>query len=248
MRTRTRVLVVLVVVGFGLAAAGVTWFLGRGSIEAVDIDRALEAAADAGRQEASSDDAAAAIEERVSDATGVWVVDTGFVEFDAITGSGTWVGYRIDEELRGFGEITAVGRSPRVEGRVVIDGSSVTSATIGADLQALRSDNANRDSWVSPIFVDRPVVFTLSRPVDFGAVPSEGQRVAVSAEGVLRIGDIERDVVVELSADVAGTRLFITGSTVVTLRDFDVSVPSVPIVLSVADDATIELALFLSRG
>jgi len=248
MRTRTRVLVVLVVVGFGLAAAGVTWFLGRGSIEAVDIDRALEAAADAGRQEASSDDAAAAIEERVSDATGVWVVDTGFVEFDAITGSGTWVGYRIDEELRGFGEITAVGRSPRVEGRVVIDGSSVTSATIGADLQALRSDNANRDSWVSPIFVDRPVAFTLSRPVDFGAVPSEGQRVAVSAEGVLRIGDIERDVVVELSADVAGTRLFITGSTVVTLRDFDVSVPSVPIVLSVADDATIELALFLSRG
>jgi polyisoprenoid-binding protein YceI len=176
------------------------------------------------------------------------VVDSGFVEFDAITGSGTWVGYRIDEELRGFGEITAVGRSPRVEGRVVIDGSSVTSATIGADLQALRSNNANRDSWVSPIFVDRPVVFTLSRPVDFGAVPSEGQRVAVSAEGVLRIGDIERDVVVELSADVAGTRLFITGSTVVTLRDFDVSVPSVPIVLSVADDATIELALFLSRG
>ena len=184
----------------------------------------------------------------MSDAIGVWVIDTGFVEFDAITGSGTWVGYRIDEELRGVGDFTAVGRSPRVEGRVVIDGSSVTSATISADLQALESDNANRDSRVRPLFAERPVVFTLSQPVDFGAVPSEGQRVAVSAEGVLRIGDIERDVVVELSADVAGSRLVITGSTIVMLSDFDVSVPSAPIVLSVAEDATIELQLFLSRG
>jgi hypothetical protein len=92
------------------------------------------------------------------------------------------------------------------------------------------------------------VSFTLTRPVDFGAVPSEGQRIAVSAAGVLRIGDIERDVEVELSADVAGSRLVITGSTVVRLSDFDVAVPSAPIVLSVSDDATIELQLFLSRG
>ena len=248
MRSRTRVLAVIVLVGLGLVAAGVTWFLGRDSIEAVDIERALEEASDANRLEASSGDAASSTEEQVSDATGVWVIDTGFVEFDAITGSGTWVGYRIDEELRGVGDFTAVGRSPRVEGRVVIDGSSVTSATISADLQALESDNANRDSRVRPLFAERPVVFTLSQPVDFGAVPSEGQRVAVSAEGVLRIGDIERDVVVELSADVAGSRLVITGSTIVMLSDFDVSVPSAPIVLSVAEDATIELQLFLSRG
>jgi len=246
MRTRRRVLVILVLVGVGLAAAGVAWFLGRDSIEAVDIERALQEASDAGASDAS--DEGRADEEEVTDATGSWIVDTGFVPFDAVTGSGTWVGYRIDEELRGIGDFTAVGRSPRVEGGIIIDGSQVTSARFRADLQALESDNANRDSRVRPLFAGRPVEFTLTEPVDFGAVPSEGQRVAVRASGVLRIGDIERDVQVELAADVAGARLVITGSTIVTLSDFDIAVPSAPIVLSVSDDATIELQLFLSRG
>ncbi len=247
-RNRNRILAVVVLAGIGLAAAGVIWFLGRDSIVAVDIERALEDASVAGQPEDSADSGAAATETEVTDATGSWVVDTEFVSFDAVTGSGSWVGYRIDEELRGVGDFTAVGRSPRVDGVIVIDGSKVTSAIINADLQALVSDNANRDSRVRPLFAGRPVSFTLSRPVDFGAVPSEGQRIAVSAAGVLRIGDIERDVEVELSADVAGSRLVITGSTVVRLSDFDVAVPSAPIVLSVSDDATIELQLFLSRG
>jgi hypothetical protein len=252
MKTRNRVLVVAMIVVVGLAAAGIAWFLNRDSIDAVDIERALEEASVAGQQGGAGGEGDASTEGEeagaITDATGSWVVDTDFVEFDEETGSGTWVGYRIDEELRGIGDYTAVGRSPRVEGGLVIDGSQVTSATFSADLQALVSDNANRDSRVRPLFADRPVVFTLSEPVDFGAVPSEGQRIAVSAAGVLRIGDIERDIEVELSADVAGPRLVVTGSTVVTLSDFDVSVPSAPIVLSVADDATIELQLFLSRG
>jgi hypothetical protein len=37
----------------------------------------------------------------VTDATGTWTVDTEVVAFDTATGAGTWVGYRIDEELVG---------------------------------------------------------------------------------------------------------------------------------------------------
>jgi hypothetical protein len=39
----------------------------------------------------------------------------------------------------------------------------------------------------------------------------------------------------------------VTGSTIVTLADFDIAVPSAPVVLSVSDEATIELQLYLSR-
>jgi hypothetical protein len=131
---------------------------------------------------------------------------------------------------------------------VTIDGAQVTEASISADLQGLVSDNANRDSRVRPLFAERPVVFTLRDPVDFGAIPAEGERVKVTARGVLRIGAIERDVAVQLSADVAGSRLLITGETVITLADFDVTVPSAPVVLGVSDQATVELQLFLSRG
>jgi hypothetical protein len=249
---RNRILIVVALAGLGLAALGAFWFVSRDTVGAVDLDRALAdaAAAEAPSSGASGEPAEgdAANAAAVTDATGTWVVDTGFVTFDTATGAGSWVGYRIDEELAGVGAFTAVGRSPRVEGEVVIDDAVVLSATIRADLQGLVSDNANRDARVRPLFSDRPVVFTLSEPVDFGAVPSDGQRVTVVARGVLRIGTVERDVEVALSADVAGSRLVVTGSTVVTLADYGVSVPSAPVVLSVSDEATIELQLFLSRG
>lgn len=248
MRTRTALIgavAVLLVLG-----AGALWFTGRESIDEVDLDRAV-----ADLVESSVDPDAPAQGEGGSDPedvviepTGTWIVDPDVVGFDRVTGAGSWVGYRIDEELSGVGAFTAVGRSPRVEGEIVIDGSRVTAAKVQADLVGLVSDNANRDARVRPLFTDRPVTFTLSEPFDFGAVPEEGQRVAVTAAGVLRIGDIEQDVSVELSADVVGQRLVVAGSTIVTLADFDVRVPSAPIVLSVSDVATIELQLYLSRG
>jgi len=251
---RNRILIIVVLAGLGLAALGAVWFVGRDTVDAVDLDRALAdaAAAEAGepseRDSAEGSDGAAPSAATVTDASGTWTVDTEFVAFDTATGTGTWVGYRIDEELSGIGAFTAVGRSPRVEGQVVIDGAQVLSAVIRADLQGLVSDNANRDARVRPLFADRPVEFTLSETVDFGSVPSEGERVTVAARGVLRIGSVERDVEVALSADVAGSRLVVTGTTVVTLADYGVSVPSAPVVLSVSDEATIELQLFLSRG
>ena len=244
---RSRILIISVLAGLALAAVGVNWFLSRDTVDAVDLDRALAdaAAVDAASGEAADGDASAAA--AVTDATGTWVVDTEFIAFDSDAGAGSWVGYRIDEELSGIGAYTAVGRSPRVEGEIVIDGAQVLSAVLRADLQGLVSDNANRDARVRPIFADRPVTFTLTAPVDFGGVPADGQRVAVSARGVLRIGEVERDVVIELSADVTGSRLVVTGSTIITLADFGVSVPSAPVVLSVSDEATIELQLFLTR-
>jgi len=248
---RSRILILVVLAGLGLAAVGAVWFLGRDTVDAVDLERAL---ADAAAAEASAGEGSSAggdageASPSVTDATGTWVVDTEFVAFDTATGAGSWVGYRIDEELAGVGAFTAVGRSPRVEGEIVIDGSEVVAATVRADLQGLVSDNANRDARVRPLFADRPVVFTLTEPIDFGAIPSDGQRIGALARGVLRIGTIERDVEVELSADIAGSRLVITGSTVITLADFGISVPSAPVVLSVSDQTTIELQLFLSRG
>jgi len=246
---RRRLVLIVILAGLGLAAVGVTWFLGRDAIEAVDIDRALaDAAAAEDAAEPGERDPDAAPEEALTDATGTWVVDTDFVTFDTRSGAGSWVGYRIDEQLSGLGAVTAVGRSPRVDGEVVIEGAQVRSATIRADLQGLISDNANRDARVRPIFADRPVVFTLTEVVDFGAIPAEGQRLAVTARGSLRIGDVERIVDVDLSADVAGSRLLITGTAIIVLADFGIAVPSAPVVLSVSDEATIELALFLSRG
>ena len=246
MSRRTALLGTFVLVA--LVATGALLFVGRDSPDAVDIDRAVADATASDVADGTGGSDADGTSAGPADVTGTWTVDTEALTFDTATGAGTWVGYRIDEELSGIGAFTAVGRSPRVEGAVVIDGDRVVEAEVRADLQGLVSDNANRDARVRPLFADRPVVFILTEPVLFGEVPDEGQRITATAEGLLRIGAVERPVSVELSADVAGELLVVTGSTVVTLADFDVAVPSAPVVLSVSDDATVELQLFLRRG
>jgi hypothetical protein len=244
---RSRSVLIAGIATLALIGAGALWFAGRDTPDAVDLDRAVAdvaAAAPAGEGEgvegASDSDA-------VVDASGTWTVDVDVVEFDTATGSGSWVGYRIDEVLAGRGAFTAVGRSPRIEGEVTIEGDRVVAAEIRADLQGLESDNGTRDGRVRPIFRDRPVTFLLTEPFSFGAIPGEGERVTASTRGILRIGDVEREIDFELSGNVVGSRLVVAGSTLIVLADFDIEVPGSNVVLSVSDEATIELQLYLTR-
>jgi hypothetical protein len=247
--TRSRLLL-LAVLGLALVGVGAFYFVGRDVPEAVDLDRAIAGvpAADA----EGSTDGGTAVDTTTEDATltdvsGTWRVDTGVMAFDTATGAGTWVGYRIDEELSGIGAFTAVGRTPTVTGSIVIDGTTVTDATIDAVLADLKSDNGSRDSRVRSLFSGRDARFTLTEPLAFGSIPEAGMSVAVTASGLLRVGDIEQPVQMEIAATVVQGRLVLAGSTLITLADFDVTVPSAPIVLGVSDEATVELQLYLAR-
>jgi polyisoprenoid-binding protein YceI len=248
--TRSR-LVLLALVALALVGAGASYFVGRDVPEEVDLGRAIAAApstagpSGGAEQAGGEDDAASTV---LTDATGTWVVDITAAPFDTAIGSGSWVGYRIDEELSSVGAFTAVGRTPQVSGSITIDGATVTAASIDAVLAGLQSDNGNRDSRVRSLFSGRDARFTLTAPLEFGAIPEEGQSVAVTADGLLRIGDIELPVVMEITATVLQGRIVLAGSTLVTLADFGVTVPSAPIVLSVSDVATVELQLYLSRS
>jgi polyisoprenoid-binding protein YceI len=267
--SRRRPLALILVVAFVAVVTGVVWFTGRAQPEAVDIERALAGTAspepsppvvDDGYGEdgygygaaprsgsASGTDAAPAQDEVITDATGTWQVVPDPAGFDTLAGTGVWVGYRIDEELSGRGAFTAVGRSPEVSGTVEIDGTQVTAVEIRADLTRLQSDSSTRDSRVRGVFEGREAVFVLTEPFDVGSLPSVGERVRVQAVGTLRIGAVERPVTVDLIADLSGSTLVVVGSTDILLADFDVRVPSAPIVLGVSDTATMELQLRLRR-
>jgi hypothetical protein len=247
--TRSRLLL-LAVLGLALAGAGAFYFVGRDVPEAVDLERAIAAvpATDpAIATEGAPATGAAPQDELLTDVSGTWRVDADVVVFDTATGAGTWVGYRIDEELSGVGAFTAVGRTPTVTGRIVIDGTTVTEATIDAVLADLKSDNGSRDSRVRSLFSGRDARFTLTEPLAFGAIPEAGTSIAVTARGLLRVGDIEQPVEMEIAATVVQGRLVLAGSTLIVLADFDVTVPSAPIVLGVSDEATVELQLYLTR-
>ncbi len=214
--------------------------------EAVDVTAPAEAPAGAEAGTPAGEDAPVGAAE--SDVTGVWTVRTDLVAFDGEAGEGSWVGYRIDEELATVGAFTAVGRTPDVTGSVRIEGDEVVEAVVEADLATLRSDSGNRDGQVRRVIGDRAAVFTLAGPLAFDGVPAEGATVVVDAPGRLRIGTVERDVVVTLAASLDGDVLVLRGTTDVVLAEFDVAVPRAAIVLSVADVATVELQLLLIRG
>ena len=65
---------------------------------------------------------------------GAWAVDTSVGEFSFEDSTGTFVGYRVNEELSGIGSTTAVGRTPEVSGTMTIDGTTLTAANIEADM------------------------------------------------------------------------------------------------------------------
>lgn len=197
-----------------------------------------------GTEDAGPDAPAAA---ELTDASGRWVVRTDLVAFDGEAGDGTWVGYRIDEELATVGAFTAVGRTPDVTGEVVVAGQEVVEARIEAELATLRSDSGARDGQVRRLLGDREAVFELDGPLAFDGVPAEGTALRVDAPGRLRIGAVERPVVMALSATVDGDVLVLRGATEIDLVEFDVEPPRAAIVLSVAETGTVELQLLLTR-
>lgn len=230
----------LVLLAAAAAAAAVLWLLlGRTAPDAVDVTApvaALPGASDPGGPTTT-----------VGDPSGEWRVRTDLVPFDTAEGQGSWVGYRVDEVLTTVGDFTAVGRTPEVSGVVRIEGDQVTVASITADLGALRSDSGLRDGQVRRILADRPAVFELAGVLTVPGIPAPGATEPVTAPGRLRIGEIEQEVVFQLAVSLDGDVLVIRGTTEVLLADFRVAVPGVPIVVSVADVATVELQLLLTR-
>lgn len=182
------------------------------------------------------------------DLDGTWVVDTSR-GFDRAAGRGTFIGYRIAEELQGVGATTAVGRSPTVEGEVTFVGLVVASVVIEGDLTDLESDDGRRDARVrSQLGPDATATFELTEPIELPEVPPVSEVIELTATGDLTLLDVTREVEVALQAAVTESGLLITGSTLVALSDFGVEVPSAPIVLSVSDEATLEWQLFLVKG
>ena len=111
-------------VGIALAVliAAVWWLFFWGDTpEAVDVD-AANTQLDVDLATASDNAPATAPEAFDGDINATWVVDDEIGEFDFETASGSFAGFRVDEELT-IGEVVAVGRTGGVSGTVTIEGA-----------------------------------------------------------------------------------------------------------------------------
>lgn len=181
---------------------------------------------------------------------GMWTVDTEIGEFSFQDATSSFVGFRVAEELRGVGAVDAVGRTPNVTGAFELEGSMMTAGSFTADLASLTTDRSQRDRAVRRALDTATfptATFELGEAVDFGAVPTDGEPITVSVPGELTVKGITNPVEFELQAQLVDDVIVVVGQIPVVFADFDVSVPSAPVVLSAADNGIIELQLFFTR-
>lgn len=213
-------------------------------------DPAVEPADDPVTAESApgGDEAAAATDGGETGLDGSWAVDTTIGEFSYEDSTGTFVGFRLEEELRGIGSTTAVGRTPDVTGTVVIEGTTVTAVDIEADMTTVTTNDGRRDDEVQAALDTRTfptATFVLGEPIELGEGASTGEAVTTTATGALTIHGVTRDVEVAIDAQLVDDTIVIVGSLDVVFSDYQVQVPTAPIVLSVEDNGIVELQLFL---
>lgn len=236
---RRRILL-LVAVGILALVAVTAWYLLRPAPTGVDITSAVEqVGADTGETAAAAG------------TDGTWLVDTSVGEFSVADTTGTFVGFRVDEELASVGATTAVGRTPDVSGELNLDGSTLTAASFSADLTGIVSDESRRENAIQRALETTTFPsadFTLTEPVELGEVPTDGATTEVTATGDLTIAGVTQQVAVPLQFSVSDGVAVVTGTLDVTFADYGIETPTAPAVVSVEDAGIVELQLFLTRS
>ncbi|MEX2032749.1 MAG: YceI family protein, partial [Dehalococcoidia bacterium] len=199
-------------------------------------------ATSAATSEASSTPTAEAASTAGESLDGSWTVDA----------SQSFLGYRINEELASVGSTTAVGRTSTIEGVLEFDGSAITGVSITADLRDLASDDSRRDGQLRRQALQTntfpEATFVLSEPISIAGDPGDGGIITATAIGDLTIHGVTNRVEIPIEGQYVDGQVVVVASTVVLLADYDIEKPSAVSVLSVSDEATIELQLVFSKA
>lgn len=239
------------VLGLLLAAVGVWWFLRDDAPAEVSLDAAAESVETAESVDAEpTDEDATATAADGTDVSGTWTVDTQTGEFDYESATGSFVGFRIEEELTSVGSTTAVGRTGDIAGAVTIDGTSVVDAEMEIDLTTITTETSNRDDNVQDALETGSfptATFSLTEPIELGDAATTGEPVATTATGNFTIHGVTQPVVFELDAQLIDDTIVVVASTEIVFSDYGIDVPDGGPVISVDDFGLLELQLLLTR-
>jgi polyisoprenoid-binding protein YceI len=181
---------------------------------------------------------------------GTWEVDPTVGSFTDFSGS--FVGYRVQEELASIGAQEAVGRTPNVSGGLTISGTTIEAVEVTADLTTLESDDDRRDGQLERQGIQTgtfpTATFRLTTPIALGSLPVEGAAISVTATGELTLHGQTRTVEVPLQARLSGGVISVTGSIPIAFADYGIERPNSMIVLSIAEQGTMEFQLHFRQA
>jgi polyisoprenoid-binding protein YceI len=163
-----------------------------------------------------------------------------------------FVGYRVTEKLvANVVESTATGRTDNVTGTLTIDGTTVSEATVTADLRDLESDNSFRDGRIksSGLESDRfpDAKFVLTEPITLSKIPQPGETITAQASGEFTLHGVTKSVTIPIQGRWDGKDVQIVGKLPITFGDYNISAPTAPAVASVDDHGEMEFQLFFKK-
>jgi polyisoprenoid-binding protein YceI len=174
-----------------------------------------------------------------------------------VAADGTWtatsasqVGYRVDEVLFGS-HATAVGRTSKVTGTLVVAGTDVTKASFTVDMASVASDRERRDGQYRNRIMETSRFptssFELTRPIALKALPANGVTVSATATGRLTLHGQTKDVTFAVKAKRDGAAIQVNGSIPVVFADWGIPDASFG-PAQVEDHGTLEFLLVFARS
>lgn len=171
--------------------------------------------------------------------------------------SGTWnispdsvLGYRVSEVLFGL-DTEGAGRTNQVSGTLVIEGATATSAEFTVQMASITSDDDRRDGQFNGRIMSTDQfptsTFVLTSPIDFGAVPAEGETITAAATGDLTLRGVTNSVTFEVQAKLEGGRIGILGNIPIAFSDYDIPDPSNSAAI-VKDNGLLEFVLVFDKA
>jgi polyisoprenoid-binding protein YceI len=177
-------------------------------------------------------------EPATDDVNGTWTV-----------AAGSEAGYRVREQLANLpAQSDAVGRTTDVTGSMTIADNTVTEASFEVDVTTLQSDEQRRDDRIRTSGLESDAfptaTFVLTEPVVLGDEPAAG---TIDVVGDLTVHGVTRSVELAIDATLNGDQIELVASHTFPFSDFEMTPPNVGGFVTVEDDATLELHLFLER-
>jgi polyisoprenoid-binding protein YceI len=171
--------------------------------------------------------------------------------------SGTWtispdstLGYRVQEVLFGV-DTEGAGRTNQVTGSLVIEGSTATAADFTVDMASITSDDNRRDGQFNGRIMSTDEfptsTFVLTQPIDFGAVPAEGETITATATGDLTLRGVTNTVTFDVEARLEGGRIGVLGNIPVAFSDYGIPDPSNQ-AATVKDNGLLEFVLVFDKA
>ena len=168
-----------------------------------------------------------------------------------IVGSGSVVGYRVNEVLLGQ-NATAVGRTTSVTGQLSIAGTRLTAATFSVPMATVHSDKSQRDAQFDGRIMDvsqYPTgTFTLTSPIDLAPRPATGVIRGYTAHGRLTLHGTTRAVTVTLTAERKGAQIEVAGDIPVLFADYGIQNPSFAGFVTTQDHGLLEFLLIFTKA